>query len=369
MPPELKPSRDQRQALHRWNRYVLGESYIKEVNRRHPKSKEEKKRQSNTFDLVTTVHESEQTYLKPDIQPEHRFEVTLEPDEFTEEKYQLFGNYQRHVHHEGANDISRGGFKRFLCATPLHRHDFDGKKLGSFHQMYRLDGRLIAMSVLDLLPHAVSGVYFIYHSDFESWSFGKLSALREAALAIEQGYDLYYMGYFIWSCKKMRYKGDYKPQTVLDYDTLDWDVMDNDMRQLMDKRKWVSMSRERKIQATLQAPPASEKEGRQDSDEEKIAADVYGVELGNPITAMNAGLSLLEMRMPGVMELEQLEEEVDLDEMKITLGRGTVHEMQDLASWSSGSITDPTSLKSLMGELAACIGPNLARDVVVDLSR
>jgi arginine-tRNA-protein transferase len=105
----------------------------------------------------------------------------------------LFDNYQRHVHHEDDDDISRSGFKRFLCASPLTPTTQHGKMLGSYHQCYRLDGRLIAMAVLDLLPHAVSGVYFIYHHDYEKWSFGKLSALREAALALEQGYGFYYM--------------------------------------------------------------------------------------------------------------------------------------------------------------------------------
>jgi len=60
--------------------------------------------------------------------------------------------------------------------------------------MYRLDGKLIAMSVLDFLPWCVSGVYFIYHNDYEKYGFGKLSACREAALAAEEDYKYYYMG-------------------------------------------------------------------------------------------------------------------------------------------------------------------------------
>lgn len=52
------------------------------------------------------------------------------------------------------------------------------------------------MSVLDLLPHCVSGVYFIYHEDYTKWGLGKLSACREAALAKEGGYRYYYMGVF-----------------------------------------------------------------------------------------------------------------------------------------------------------------------------
>lgn len=46
--------------------------------------------------------------------------------------------------------------------------------MGSYHQLYRLDGRLIAMGVLDLLPKAVSGVYLLYHTDFEKWQLGKV---------------------------------------------------------------------------------------------------------------------------------------------------------------------------------------------------
>lgn len=36
----IKTSRDQRQTLHKWSRYILGESYIQECAKRYPKSKE-----------------------------------------------------------------------------------------------------------------------------------------------------------------------------------------------------------------------------------------------------------------------------------------------------------------------------------------
>jgi arginine-tRNA-protein transferase len=108
--------------------------------------------------------------------------------------------------------------------------------------MYRLDGRLIAMGVLDLLPGCVSGVYFIYHTDFEKWGFGKLSALREACLALEGQYEYYYMGFYIHSCPKMRYKNDYTPQYFLDISTLKWDALDEKSRSLMDKHHFVALS-------------------------------------------------------------------------------------------------------------------------------
>lgn len=33
-----------------------------------------------------------------------------------------------------------------------------------------------------------------YHEGFNEWDFGKLSAMREITLAIEEGYQFYYMG-------------------------------------------------------------------------------------------------------------------------------------------------------------------------------
>jgi len=54
----------------------------------------EKSRRKNRFDLSDAVHESEYQHvqrpidsrIQEPIEPAHRFEVTLEPDEFTEEK-------------------------------------------------------------------------------------------------------------------------------------------------------------------------------------------------------------------------------------------------------------------------------------------
>ena len=151
----------------------------------------EKKRRKNNFDLYGAVHECEycnvrrpiDTRTKEAIEPAHKFEVTLEPDEFTEEKYErnpvssgiccpdyllyrytLFANYQKNVHNEGPSEISRSSFKRFLCSGfPRSSNIHHGKeqKIGSYHQCYRLDGKLIALGVLDLLPHCVSSVYLM----------------------------------------------------------------------------------------------------------------------------------------------------------------------------------------------------------------
>ncbi|KAF2236563.1 arginine-tRNA-protein transferase 1 [Viridothelium virens] len=393
---QLKASKDQRQAVNRWNRYVIGEDYAKEAARLHPKPKEREKNEG--FNLLRTVHESERGRLREPPPPAHHFEVSLEPDDFTEEKFTLYANYQEHVHHDPPDKIVRSGFRRFLCDSPLRRRtrllkpdsgaeaegdpgeDRKEQKLGSYHQLYRLDGRLIALGVLDLLPHCVSGVYFLYHSDFEKWSFGKLSALREAALAVEGGYQWYYMGYYIHECVKMRYKGDYKPQMVLDPESYEWVSLDGEFRDALDQRKYTRKRKrvelgnedaEREMNRTTE-----EKANRQDTNElEDEQAVQEGTRAENDLytipdseTAADTGLSLLELGMPGVMTAEEVESQIDLDRMKIKVRNRQVN-TEDIISWGQGSIEDAQSIKGVVAEFAACVGPQLAGEVVLKFGR
>ena len=93
---------------------------------------------------------------------------------------------------------------------------------GAFHQLYRLDGQLIAFGVIDILPTCLSSVYLVWDPDWSGLALGKLSALREIAFVRQlhasgmQGMEWYYMGYYIHSCAKMRYKADYIPSYLLD---------------------------------------------------------------------------------------------------------------------------------------------------------
>jgi arginine-tRNA-protein transferase len=260
---------------------------------------------------VTAIHESEYNRLpKQPPEPSYKFEVTLESDQFTEEKFKLFENYQQHVHHDPPHKITRHGFTRFLCASPLRNWkariiDGNEQKLGSVHQCYRLNGRLIAMSVLDLLPHCVSGVYFIYHSDFEKFGFGKISALRETALALEGGYQYYYMGYYIHTCNKMRYKNDYKPQYLLDLETMQWNKLDDEVWKLLDENHYVSVS--------LARAPESP------SPKRKIFASAQ-----EAAAAVEGGMSLFETEFAGMMTEEELNDAVDLDQILVLIKKGVI---------------------------------------------
>lgn len=83
-----------------------------------------------------------------------------------------------------------------------------------------MDNHLIAMGVLDILPECVSSVYFIYDPDYAALSLGVYAALRETGFTWSLNRELpdlryYYMGYYIHSCPKMRYKANYRPSELL----------------------------------------------------------------------------------------------------------------------------------------------------------
>ncbi|TVY29724.1 Arginyl-tRNA--protein transferase [Lachnellula hyalina] len=356
----FRASKDQRQALNRFNKHILGEKYSKEAARLYPLSRDKAKKRNTDFDLVQRVHESESSELKTPPEPEHALRVTLEADDFTEEKYVLFENYQRLVHHEPPGRISKSGFKNFLCSSPLPRSEtsFDGKerKVGSYHQCYRIDGKLIAIGVLDLLPQCVSAVYFMYHESVNEFSFGKIGALREVALAKEQGYKWWYAGFYIHNCIKMRYKADYSPQYMLDPESYDWNLLDNGLKNKLSDKKYVSLSREKTIGEVSTDAPGDEMET-----EKKIDDGLYS---DDDPSSLDPDTPLFSRKMPGILTKEQLLTEVDLDHVKLRL-RGQEAHTCDLVSWDDGDVEDLASMKGIIGELASAVGPRVAQDMVV----
>ncbi|OCH90708.1 hypothetical protein OBBRIDRAFT_819164 [Obba rivulosa] len=202
------------------------------------------------FSLVSSIHASEKRFLTEEV-PAHEFEVTLESASYTDEKFTLYKSYQKEIHLEQVEKRSEG-FKNFLVETPLRPTPipYPGDRpahlpptYGSYHQMYRLDGHLIAIGVLDILPNCVSSVYFMYDKKWERFSLGKLSALREAALAREiheagvPDMNSLYMGYYIHTCQKMRYKGDYSPSYLLDPEECTWHPLEK-CRPILDQHRY-----------------------------------------------------------------------------------------------------------------------------------
>ncbi|XP_021022641.1 arginyl-tRNA--protein transferase 1 isoform X3 [Mus caroli] len=168
----------------------------------------------------------------------HKLEVRLVPASFEDpefnssfnQSFSLYTKYQVAIHQEAPEICEKSEFTRFLCSSPLEaERPANGPECGygSFHQQYWLDGKMIAVGVLDILPYCVSSVYLYYDPDYSFLSLGVYSALREIAFTRQlhertSQLSYYYMGFYIHSCPKMRYKGQYRPSDLLCPETYVW---------------------------------------------------------------------------------------------------------------------------------------------------
>ncbi|XP_067156431.1 arginyl-tRNA--protein transferase 1 isoform X1 [Apteryx mantelli] len=170
---------------------------------------------------------------KPTINQVRLVPVSFEDPQFKSSFSQsaaLFAKYQMAIHKDAPSDCDENEFTRFLCDSPLEAENLPNGPdcgYGSFHQQYWLDGKIIAVGVIDILPYCVSSVYLYYDPDYSFLSLGVYSALREIAFTRqlhEKAPDLcfYYMGFYIHSCPKMRYKGQYRPSDLLCPETYVW---------------------------------------------------------------------------------------------------------------------------------------------------
>ncbi|CAG8657820.1 7243_t:CDS:2, partial [Paraglomus occultum] len=208
---KFSASKSQRKVIGKFNRFIQG-TWVpsgaddgSEVVNNRTQSKSKKEAQK-AFDLSESIHISEEHEGW-----KHQFKVVMEPSSVTDEKFNLFKKYQTIIHQEPPSKVSARGYERFLVESPL-----------------KANGTLIAVAVLDILPRFVSSVYFMYDPEYSFLGLGKYSALREIALANELREDgrdelkYYYMGYYIHSCPKMRYKGQYRPSYLCDPITKEW---------------------------------------------------------------------------------------------------------------------------------------------------
>ncbi|XP_014102046.1 arginyl-tRNA--protein transferase 1 isoform X1 [Bactrocera oleae] len=187
-----------------------------------------------------------------DVQPndKHKLELKLvhvKSQQFKDtldSTYALYQKYQTIVHNDPPTLIS--DYLEFLQESPIkHTKTRDGPIVGygSFHQQYWLDDKLIAVAVIDILPYCVSSVYFFYDPDYSFLSLGTYGSLREIDL-VQQLADkvpalkYYYMGFYIHSCPKMRYKGRLTPSYLLCPEVYTWHLLTDEIRDKLNQNKY-----------------------------------------------------------------------------------------------------------------------------------
>ncbi|KAI8009042.1 Arginyl-tRNA--protein transferase 1 [Camellia lanceoleosa] len=181
-----------------------------------------------------------------------RLEIRLNRSSFDPEEFSLYRRYQIKVHNDTPDHVTESSYRMFLVDTPLVFVPPTGDStvppcgFGSFHQQYVIDGRLVAVGVIDILPKCLSSKYLFWDPDFAFLSLGKYSALQEIDWVKENqvhcpSLEYYYLGYYIHSCSKMRYKASYRPAELLCPLRYQWVLFDI-ARPLLDRKPYVILS-------------------------------------------------------------------------------------------------------------------------------
>lgn len=195
----------------------------------------------------------------------------------------------------------------------------------------------------------------------------------------------------------MRYKGNYQLRTfwvsysrqvlifhadlIVDPETYSWDPLNEDLRARLDLRKYVSMSRERRLHLhSLPLPSTTNADFRDDTGDNdqldgsnsdpNISADLLDyIHAQDPEWHLNAR-SIFEAETPGAMKLEEFVQSVDLGKWNLKLPQypGVLLRLEDLQSWAQHDLSEPGTLKGCAAELAAVLGPELVQQTVFDLS-
>ena len=154
--------------------------------------------------------------------------------ERTEERYLLYQKYQLAVHKETTTVESYNNFigvspiiNRYINLPPdlntKTRHpELYPKHYGMHNLIHRIDGKIIAVTVIDILPNYFESLYCYYDPDFSFLDLGVVTAIREIEYAksvqelINKNLTYYTMGEMSLSVKKLQYKSNYSPMEIMD---------------------------------------------------------------------------------------------------------------------------------------------------------
>src|SRR5205823_11558684 len=91
---------------------------------------------------------------------------------------------------------------------------------------YFLEGRLVGVGYVDVLPGGLSAIYFFYDPDERHRALGTWNVLKIIESAAQQGIPHVYLGYYVAGSPSMLYKSRFLPNQLLGLDGRWHDFLD-----------------------------------------------------------------------------------------------------------------------------------------------
>ena len=179
--------------------------------------------------------------------------IALSP---TEERFLLYNKYQRAVHKEnstiqtynlnwGISNLSKA--KKvpipYNIALKTKHPEIYPKYYGTYNLIHRIDGKIAAVTLWDILPTSLESCYCYYDPDLSFLDLGVVTAIREIEYMksfqnlIDKNFIYYSMGEMSLSCKKLRYKSNYCPIEIMDNYTGAYVLLTEELKQILGDNK------------------------------------------------------------------------------------------------------------------------------------
>ena len=255
----------------------------KQQNKQKPFTKKKDKKNNNNNNIIEnkTEYESEKYYsleyfdeiiTEPKIKLPLKHTYTCELSDIIEaqpDRHEVYKKYQKLIHKDKESDLKESRYNdawgesnlysshipipyppNFFQTTP-HPNIYP-KKYGTYNFIHKIDGKIIAIGVWDILPTSLSSVYLYYDTDYSFLDLGVFTAVREIEYMrnfqklVDPNFKYYVMGFYIDTCQKMKYKGFYHPMEILDPFTMNYVYLD-DVRDIIKDNKIHQLSKEKNV--------------------------------------------------------------------------------------------------------------------------
>ncbi|GKE15631.1 acyl-CoA N-acyltransferase, partial [Tanacetum coccineum] len=260
---DFVPSKAQVQVSKRMQRFLDGTLNVKKPDEQIETSCDSS-RLSNT-DFVSSVKtyvivaerpavskdssstDSEELYVQ-----KQNLEIRLKRSSFDPEEYELYRRYVIKVHNHKPDHVTESSYKSIFVDSPLifvpssEDNTVPPCGFGSFFLQYLINGKLVAVMVIDILPKYLMGKYLFWDPNLAFLSLGKYCILQGINWLKEtQSYcpslQYFNLGYYVHSIQKMRYKAEYCPSELLcprHYQWVSFDIA----KRLLDKKSYDVLS-------------------------------------------------------------------------------------------------------------------------------
>ena len=239
------------------------------INKKEKKKKKEisalkEVKEKYTFDYFKEIVNEPEIYLP--LKHVYTLELT-DKIQIDDERLQVYKKYQMNIHKDKEYECTKEDFDRSWGETNLvdnigiklpedlalkTKHpEIYPKKYGCYNFIHRIDGKIVAVGIVDILPTSLSSVYLYYDTDYQFLDLGVLCSILEIEYTksfcelIDSNFKYYMLGFFEENIQKLRYKGFYHPTQILDRFTMNY-VYLKDVQQILKERKFIQLSKEPK---------------------------------------------------------------------------------------------------------------------------